>query len=72
MISKFSSDLAFSYRQIGLYNHAKEMYLYIMNIVQIDQREQYYLPLIETVNEQGDLKLVEHLAGRYFNTYTRW
>lgn len=67
---KILSDLAFSYRQIGLYNHAKEMYLYIMNIVKIDQREQYYRPLIETVNEQGDLKLVEHLAGRYFNTYT--
>ncbi len=62
-------EIAFSYRQIGLYNHAKEMYLYIMDIVKIDQREQYFLPLLATVYEQGDSKLVEQLASRYFNTY---
>ncbi len=63
------SDLAFSYRQIGLYNHAREMYLYIMDIAKVEQREQYYLPLLETVYEQGDNKQVEYLADRYFNTY---
>jgi len=68
---KILADLAFSYRQIGLYNHAREMYLYIMSVVKIDQREQYYLPLLQTVNEQGDLKLVEHLSGRYLNTYPK-
>ena len=66
---KILADLAYSYRQIGLFNQAKEMYLYIMNIVKIDQRERYYLPLLETLHEQGDLKLVEHHAGRYLNTY---
>lgn len=68
---KILADLAYSYRQIGLYNHAREMYLYIMSVVKIDQREQYYLPLLQTVNEQGDLKFVEHLAGRYLNTYPK-
>lgn len=63
------SDLAYSYRQIGLYNHAREMYLYIMDIVKVDQREQYFLPLLETVYEQGDRKMVDQLAGRYINTY---
>lgn len=66
---KILGDLAYSYRQIGLHNHAKEMYLYIMDIVKVDQREQYFLPLLETVNDQGDRKLVEYLANRYFNTY---
>lgn len=66
---KILGDLAFSYRQIGLHNHAKEMYLYIMDIVKVDQREQYFLPLLETVDEQGDRKLVEQLASRYLNTY---
>ena len=68
---KILADLAYSYRQIGLYNHAREMYLYVMNIVKIDQREQYYLPLLQTVSDQGDRNMVEQLASRYFNTYSQ-
>jgi tetratricopeptide (TPR) repeat protein len=62
-------DLAYSYRKIGLYNHAKEMYLYIMDIVKVDQREQYFLPLVETAYDQGDRKLIEQMSTRYLNTY---
>lgn len=62
-------DLAYSYRKIGLYKHAKEMYLYIMDIVKVDQREQYFLPLVETAYDQGDRKLIEQMTMRYLNTY---
>jgi tetratricopeptide (TPR) repeat protein len=62
-------DLAYSYGQIGLYEHAKDVYLYLMEIVSTAEREQYYLPLIETVSTQGDSVLTANLAGRYLNTY---
>lgn len=62
-------DLAYSYGQIGLYEHAKDVYLYMMDIVETPQREQYFLPLIQTVAAQGDSGLTANLAGRYLNTY---
>ena len=62
-------DIAYSYGQIGLYEHAKDVYLYIMDIVSTAERERYYLPLIETVSAQGDSGLAANLAERYLNTY---
>lgn len=63
------ADLAYSYSEVGLYEHAKDVYLYIMDIVDTPKREHYYLPLLKAVSARGDNTLAASLASRYINTY---
>jgi len=63
------ADLAYSYSQVGLYEHAKDVYQYVMDVVDTARREPFYLPLLKAVSAREDAALAASLAERYLNTY---
>lgn len=66
---KFLVDTAEAYRQIGIYDEAQKLYLYLIEIMPVDQREKFYLPMIEATFDHGDYSLVEDYAAQYAYNY---
>lgn len=65
----FLVDIAESYRKVGLYDEAEKLYLYIIGVVPLDQRERYYLPMIISAFEQGRYTLVDDYSAQYTYNY---
>jgi hypothetical protein len=65
------SDLAASYNSIGLYNDASKLYLYLITLSSEDEKEQYYLPLINASYEQEAYSIVEDYADQYSFRYPK-
>lgn len=63
------ADMAEAYSQLGYYNEASRMYLYLLDISTQKDREPYYLPLIKLAYEQGDYEVVEEYADQYSYYY---
>ena len=59
------ADLGESYRQLGFFDEAARMYLYLLDVSTKEDQEPYYLPLIKLMYEQGDFGLVEAFADQY-------
>lgn len=59
------ADMAEAYRQLGFFNEASKMYIYLLDVSTQEDKAPYYLPLIKLAYEQGDFGLVEEYADQY-------
>ena len=59
------ADMGEAYRQLGFFNEAAKMYLYLLDVSTQEDQAPYYLPLIKLFYEQGDFGLVEAYADQY-------
>ncbi len=66
---KFLADIADAYNRIGLFDEAQKLYLYLIEVLPIDQREELYLPMIRSTFDQGNYSLVEDYSAQYFYNY---
>lgn len=67
--SKFLVDIAEAYHNVGIYDEAQQLYLYLIEIMSADKREQYYLPMIQATFDHGNFSLVEDYAAQYSYNY---
>ncbi len=63
------ADLAASYNALGLYDEAFKIYQYLITISSEDQKEQYYLPIIQAAFHHGSYYVVEDFADQYSFRY---
>jgi len=66
---KFLIDIAKAYNRIGIYDEAQKIYLYLIGIVPLDQKEAYFPPMIQAAYDHGGFSLVEDYAAQYTYTY---
>jgi predicted Zn-dependent protease len=67
--STFLTDIAEAYNRIGIYDEAQKIYLYLIGISPVDQKEQFFLPMIQATFDSGNFSLVEDYAAQYAYTY---
>lgn len=63
------ADLGYSYHQLGIYNDAMQLYLYLMGIASPEEKETYFLPLTQLAFDKGDYELVQDYATQYTYHY---
>ena len=63
------SDLAYSYRQLGIFSDSMRLYQYLSQISGIEKKEHYFLPMAEIAFDMGDYDLVEDYATQYLYYY---
>jgi len=63
--SNLLANLGHSYQQLGIYDEALRIYLYLIEIANAEEKENYFLPLTEIAYEKGDYSLVEEYASQY-------
>jgi len=63
------SELAASYNSLGIYDEASKIYLYLITLASQDQKEQYYLPVIQAAFDHGSYYVVEDYADQYSFRY---
>ncbi|NNK96715.1 MAG: hypothetical protein HKP41_20385 [Desulfobacterales bacterium] len=59
------AGLGHSYQQLGIYDEALRIYLYLTEIANAGEREVYFLSLTEIAYEKGAYNLVEEYAAQY-------
>lgn len=59
------AGLGYSYQQLGIYDEALRIYLYLTEIANTEEKEVYFLSLTEIAYEKGDYNLVEEYAAQY-------
>ncbi len=69
--SKFLIDIAEAYDRIGIYDEAQKLYLYLIEIMPVDQREDLFLPMIQATFDQGNYSLVGDYAAQYAYLYPK-
>jgi len=62
-------NLAFSYHQLGIYRDALRLYLYLMEMAQPEEKQEYFLPLTQIAYDMGDFDLVQDYATQYSYHY---
>ena len=67
--SKFLVDIAKSYNRIGIFDEAQKLYLYLIGIMPIDQKEDFFPPMIQAAFDHGNFPLVEDYAAQYTYNY---
>jgi len=67
--SNFLVDIAEAYHKVGIYDEAQKLYLYLIEIMSADEREAYYLPMIQATFDHGNFSLVEDYAAQYTYNY---
>lgn len=67
--SKFLVDIADAYHKVGIYDEAQRLYLYLIETMSADQREKYYLPMMQATFDHGNFSLVEDYATQYNYNY---
>ncbi len=67
--SVYLVDIAEAYQKIGVFDEAQQFYLYLIEIVPIDKKEQFYLPMIRATFNHGNYSLVENYAAQYTYNY---
>jgi hypothetical protein len=65
----FLVSVAEAYHRIGIYDEAQKLYLYLIGIVPVDQKEDLFLPMIQATFDHGNYTLVEDYAAEYTYTY---
>lgn len=66
---KLLIDIADAYNQIGVYDEAQRLYLYLITVLPVNQREDLYLPMIKATFAHGSFSLVDDYAAQYFYNY---
>ncbi len=64
-------EIAEAYNRIGIYDEAQRLYLYLIEISSVEQKENYYLPMIRATFDHGNFNLVDQYAARYFYNYPK-
>lgn len=67
--SNFLVDIAEAYHKVGIYDEAQKLYLYLIEIMSADEREAYYLPMVQATFDHGNFSLVEDYAAQYTYNY---
>lgn len=67
--SQFLIDIARAYHNVGIFDEAQKLYLYLIEIMPIDRREKFYLPMIQATFDYGNYSLVEDYAAQYIYNY---
>jgi hypothetical protein len=67
--SDFLVDIAEAYHKVGIYDESQKLYLYLIEIRSADEREKYYLPMIQATFDHGNFSLVEDYAAQYTYNY---
>ena len=67
--SKFLKDIAEAYHQVGLFDESQKLYLYLIEVTPFEQREELYLPMIQSTFDYGAYSLVEDYSSQYFYNY---
>ncbi len=62
-------DMANGYSKIGAFEQASKVYQYILESAQEEQREKVYLPLITSLYENSNFRLINEYAERYEQLY---
>ncbi len=65
----FLVDIAKAYNRIGIYDEAQQLYLYLIEIMPVGQREDLFLPMIQATFDHGDYSLVDDYAAQYSYIY---
>ncbi|SHO50702.1 Tetratricopeptide repeat-containing protein [Desulfopila aestuarii DSM 18488] len=63
------AQIAEAYQKVGIYSEAQRVYLYLLEMSDVDKREQYFLPLVRAAFEQGEYSLVEDFGSQYNYNY---
>lgn len=63
------ADIAGAYQKVGIFSEAQRVYLYLIEVADADKREQFFLPLIQSVFDQGEYSMVEDFASQYSYNY---
>jgi len=61
--------IAEAYQKVGIYSEAQRVYLYLLEMSDVDKREQYFLPLVQAAFNQGEYGLVEDFGSQYSYNY---
>lgn len=67
--SKFLVDIADAYQQLGLFDEAQKLYLYLLEVMPIDKREQFYVSLLENALGAGNYSMLDNYASQYAYNY---
>ena len=67
--SKYLEDIADAYGKIGINNEAQRLYLYLIEIVPVGEKEKFYLPMISSTFNYGNYTLVEDYGAQYSYNY---
>lgn len=65
----FLTDIAEAYHRIGIFDEAQKLYLYLIGIGTVEQKEDYFLPMIQATFNHGNFSLVEDYSAQYFYNY---
>jgi lipopolysaccharide biosynthesis regulator YciM len=68
---KLLADMAGAYQELGFFNEASRMYLYLLDVGAGEDNGPYYLPLIKLAYEQGEFEMVEEYADQYQTAYPK-
>lgn len=63
------AKIAKAYQQVGIFSEAQRVYLYLLEMSDIEKREQYFLPLVQSAFDQGEYSLVEDFGSQYNYNY---
>lgn len=63
------AEIANAYQKVGIFSEAQRVYLYLIEIVDAEKREKFFLPLIQSVFDQGEYGQVEDFASQYTYNY---
>lgn len=67
--STFLVDIAEAYNKIGIFDEAQKLYLYLIEISAADERERFFLPMIQATFDHGNYSLAEDYAAQYVYNY---
>ncbi len=67
--NKFLVDIAEAYSYIGIFDEAQKLYLYLLEIMPVDKREDLFLPMIQATFNHGNYSLVDDYAAQYTYIY---
>ncbi len=67
--SEYLVEIADAYSKIGINNEAQRLYLYLIEIVPVGEKEQLYLPMIKASYNHGNYTLVEEYSSQYTYNY---
>lgn len=63
------SDIGNAYQRVGIFSESQRVYLYLLEIADVETREQFFLPIIQSAFNQGEYGLVEDFASQYSYNY---
>ncbi len=67
--SRFLVDIADAYHKIGLFDEAQKLYLYLLEVSPLENRERFYPLLLANALAAGNFSLLDDYASQYAYNY---